>query len=44
RVARDAGFARRAGLTATPAFFVNGRRHEGAYDAGSLVEALRGGN
>lgn len=44
RVARDAGFARRAGLTATPAFFVNGRRHEGAYDAGSLVDALRGGS
>jgi NhaA family Na+:H+ antiporter len=44
RVERDAGFARRAGLSATPAFFVNGRRHEGAYDAGSLVDALRGGS
>jgi protein-disulfide isomerase len=42
RVARDADSARAAGLSATPAFIVNGRRHAEAFDAGSLVEALTG--
>jgi protein-disulfide isomerase len=41
RVARDVASARELGITGTPGFFVNGRRHEGAYDAGSLVAALR---
>ena len=40
RVARDAESARAAGIAATPAFFVNGRRHAEAFDARSLVEAL----
>jgi protein-disulfide isomerase len=40
RVARDADAARANGVNATPAFFVNGERHEEAFDAGSLVEAL----
>jgi Na+:H+ antiporter, NhaA family len=40
RVARDESDARRAGLTGTPTFFVNGALHGGAFDAGSLVEAL----
>jgi Na+:H+ antiporter, NhaA family len=40
RVARDARGARAAGITGTPAFFVNGVLHEGPFDAGSLVEAL----
>lgn len=40
RVARDEQSAQRAGVTGTPAFFVNGALHEGAFDAGSLVEAL----
>jgi protein-disulfide isomerase len=40
RVARDADAARAAGLASTPTFYVNGRRHEGAFDAGSLVDAL----
>src|SRR4051794_35305595 len=40
RVARDADAARAAGVTATPAFFVNGERHEDAFDARSLVDAL----
>ena len=31
---------RAAGVEGTPAFFVNGVLHEGAFDAGSLVEAL----
>jgi protein-disulfide isomerase len=41
RVARDERSARAAGVTGTPAFFVNGALHEGAFDAGSLVEALQ---
>jgi protein-disulfide isomerase len=40
RVARDEQSAQRAGVTGTPAFFVNGVLHDGAFDAGSLVEAL----
>ena len=32
-----------SGATGTPSFFVNGKRHFGAYDAGSLVEALEAG-
>jgi protein-disulfide isomerase len=41
RVERDAAGARAAGIAATPAFIVNGRRHTDAFDAGSLVEALQ---
>ncbi|MDX6718925.1 MAG: Na+:H+ antiporter, NhaA family [Solirubrobacteraceae bacterium] len=40
RVARDEQSAQRVGVTGTPAFFVNGVLHDGAFDAGSLVEAL----
>jgi protein-disulfide isomerase len=40
RVARDAEPARAHGVTATPAFFVNGVHHTDAFDARSLVEAL----
>ena len=43
RVARDEDSARAAGVTGTPAFFVNGVLHEGSFDAGSLVEALSTG-
>ncbi|HEX8752434.1 MAG TPA: DsbA family protein [Solirubrobacterales bacterium] len=42
RVARDLASAEASGATGTPAFFVNGARHWGAYDASSLVEALEG--
>jgi protein-disulfide isomerase len=42
RVQRDLEAGLRTGVTGTPGFFVNGRLHEGAYDAGSLVAALRG--
>ncbi|MEZ5077872.1 MAG: thioredoxin domain-containing protein [Solirubrobacterales bacterium] len=42
RVERDVDSAERSGATGTPAFFVNGVRHAGAYDAGTLVEALQG--
>jgi protein-disulfide isomerase len=40
RVAQDLESGRAAGVTGTPAFFVNGERHEGGYDAQSLIAAL----
>ena len=40
RVRRDVRSAGASGARGTPTFFVNGARHEGAFDAGSLVEAL----
>jgi len=40
RVQRDVDSGRRSGVNATPTFFTNGRRHEGAFDAASLVAAL----
>jgi Na+:H+ antiporter, NhaA family len=40
RIARDVASAQASGATGTPTFFVNGKRFFGAYDAGSLVEAL----
>lgn len=43
RVARDVASAEASGATGTPTFFVNGERFFGAYDAGSLIEALEGG-
>jgi Na+:H+ antiporter, NhaA family len=42
RIARDIASAEVSGATGTPTFFVNGKRFFGAYDAGSLVEALEG--
>jgi protein-disulfide isomerase len=42
RVERDVASGNAAGVTSTPAFFVNGRRYSDVYDAGSLVAALRG--
>ena len=41
RVARDVASGRASGVKGTPGFFANGRLHQGAYDAGSLVAALR---
>jgi Na+:H+ antiporter, NhaA family len=40
RVERDLESGRRSGVTGTPGFFVNGVRHEDAFDAGSLIEAI----
>jgi NhaA family Na+:H+ antiporter len=40
RVARDERSAQAAGVTGTPAFFVNGVLHADSFDAGSLVAAL----
>ena len=44
RVERDIESAAASGATGTPSFFVNGRRHFGAYDASSLVEELEAGS
>jgi hypothetical protein len=41
RVARDVESADESGVAGTPSFFINGRRHYGAYDIDSLTEALR---
>ncbi len=43
RIERDLASAGASGATGTPTFFVNGARFSGAYDAGSLVEALEAG-
>jgi protein-disulfide isomerase len=40
RVARDVRSAIASGVPGTPTFFVNGRRHDDAYDADVLVAAL----
>jgi protein-disulfide isomerase len=41
RVERDRESGVRSGVTGTPAFFANGRLVAGAFDAGSLIEAIR---
>ncbi len=43
RVERDVRSAEASGARGTPTFFVNGRLHEDAYDAGSLLAALESG-
>jgi protein-disulfide isomerase len=43
RVARDVRGGEASGVRGTPTFFVNGVRHEGAFDAQSLIAALEGG-
>ncbi|GAA1538371.1 DsbA family protein [Dactylosporangium maewongense] len=40
RVDADLAAGRAAGVTRTPAFFVNGVPHEGGFDFGSLVTAI----
>jgi protein-disulfide isomerase len=40
RIADDVESADRSGVAGTPTFFVNGRRHWGAYDAESLARAV----
>ena len=40
RVQRDVDSGEASGVTATPGFFVNGRLHEGSFDASSLIAAL----
>jgi Na+/H+ antiporter NhaA len=41
RVARDVSSADASGVAGTPTFFINGRRHEGAYDIETLTAAVR---
>jgi Na+/H+ antiporter NhaA len=41
RVAEDVDGADLSGVTGTPTFFINGRRHFGAYDIGTLSAAVR---
>ena len=42
RVAEDVDGADRSTVSGTPTFFVNGRRHYGAYDIDALKQAVRG--
>ena len=41
RVAEDVASADTSGVAGTPSFFVNGRRHQGAYDLATLSAAVR---
>jgi protein-disulfide isomerase len=41
RVADDVGTADASGVAGTPTFFVNGKRHHGAYDVATLTAAVR---
>ncbi|GII64058.1 Na(+)/H(+) antiporter NhaA 2 [Sphaerisporangium krabiense] len=41
RIAEDVDSADLSGVSGTPTFFVNGRRHEGAYDVATLSAAVR---
>jgi protein-disulfide isomerase len=40
-VAEDVATADSSGVSGTPSFFINGRRHQGAYDSDSLAVAVR---
>lgn len=40
RIAEDVDSADLSGVSGTPTFFVNGRRHHGAYDVGALKRAV----
>jgi Na+/H+ antiporter NhaA len=41
RIAEDVESADQSGVSGTPTFFVNGRRHYGAYDVPTLAKAVR---
>jgi Na+/H+ antiporter NhaA len=40
RVSEDVGSADESGVSGTPTFFINGRRHYGVYDIDTLTEAV----
>jgi protein-disulfide isomerase len=42
RIAADVASADASGVTGTPTFFINGRRHQGVYDVDTLRSAVRG--
>ncbi len=42
RISDDVDSADRSGVSGTPTFFINGRRHYGAYDISALSVAVRG--
>ncbi len=41
RVSEDVASADASGVSGTPTFFINGRRHQGAYDIDTLTTAVR---
>jgi Na+/H+ antiporter NhaA len=41
RIAEDVASADASGVAGTPSFFINGRRHQGAYDIETLTKAVR---
>jgi protein-disulfide isomerase len=41
RIGEDVASADASGVSGTPTFFINGRRHYGAYDVATLTEAVR---
>jgi hypothetical protein len=41
KITEDMDTADLSGVTGTPTFFVNGKRHHGAYDINTLTEAVR---
>jgi Na+/H+ antiporter NhaA len=41
RIADDVASADTSGVAGTPSFFINGRRHQGAYDVETLTAAVR---
>jgi protein-disulfide isomerase len=41
RIERDVASADASGVAGTPSFFINGRRHEGAYDVATLSASVR---
>ncbi len=41
RIAEDVESADRSGVSGTPTFFINGRRHYGAYDVATLTAEVR---
>jgi Na+/H+ antiporter NhaA len=41
RIEQDVNRADAGGVAGTPSFFINGRRHEGAYDVATLTSAVR---
>jgi Na+/H+ antiporter NhaA len=41
RVAEDVASADASGVSGTPTFFINGRRHQGAYDIDTLTTAVK---